>query len=85
MIFEIVLPVALTGVIISAAAALKFRDMMASVVLLCAMSLFMAASFYILQAPDVAIAEASIGAGISTAVYVIAVSKTGRREDEKGD
>ncbi len=83
MIFEAVLSVLLAGVLVSAAAALKSRDLMVSVVLLCAMSLFLAAGFYMLQAPDVAIAEAAIGAGISTAVYVTALRNTGRDENEK--
>jgi len=34
--------------------------------------------FYILQAPDVAIAEAGIGAALTTAIYVIAVRRTRR-------
>jgi energy-converting hydrogenase B subunit D len=82
---EIIQFMVLTGMIASAAACLKSRDLMVSLILLCAMSLLLAAEFYILQAPDAAIAEASIGAGIATAVYVKAVEKTRRWENEKMD
>jgi len=42
------------------------------------MSLVISLEFYILQAPDVAIAEAAIGAGLSTAIYIIALRACGR-------
>jgi len=35
--------------------------------------LLLSLEFYILQAPDVAIAEAGIGAGLTTAIYIIAL------------
>jgi uncharacterized MnhB-related membrane protein len=37
------------------------------------LSLLLSIEFYILQAPDVAIAEAAIGAGLSTAIYLFAL------------
>jgi len=66
------------GIIISAFFALRFKDLIASVISLAIMSLLLSIEFYILQAPDVAIAEAAVGAGLSTAIYVIAIRKTGR-------
>jgi len=83
--FEVIQLMTLIGIIASAAICLKSRDLLVSVILLCAMSLLLAAEFYILQAPDVAIAEATIGAGVATAVYVTAVDKTRRWENEKRD
>ena len=35
--------------------------------------LLLALEYFMLQAPDVAIAEAAIGAGLSTAIYIIAL------------
>ncbi|MCD6101510.1 MAG: DUF4040 domain-containing protein, partial [Candidatus Cloacimonetes bacterium] len=37
--------------------------------------------FYFLQAPDVAMAEASIGAALVTAIFVIAIRRTERHEE----
>jgi energy-converting hydrogenase B subunit D len=76
---------ALVGIVASAAVCLKSRDLLVSVILLGAMSLLLSAEFYILQAPDVAIAEAAIGAGFATAVYVMAINKTRRWENERED
>ena len=83
---EMVEPVQLLlviGIICSAGFALLKRDLLKSVIFMAIMSLLLAAEFYWLQAPDVAIAEAAIGAGLATAVYVIAIQKTSRWEDEK--
>ncbi|HII76450.1 MAG TPA: DUF4040 domain-containing protein, partial [Methanolinea sp.] len=33
------------------------------------------------QAPDVAIAQAAIGAGITTAIFIMAIRATGRHEE----
>ncbi len=70
----------LIGIIISAFFVLRFKDLLASVISLAIMSLLLSIEFYILQAPDVAIAEAAIGAGLSTAIYVIAIKKSKRWE-----
>lgn len=59
------------------------RDLLASVVALAAMSLLLALQFYLLQAPDVAIAEAGIGAALTTAIFVLALRKTRRKEEEE--
>ncbi|MEA3508004.1 MAG: hydrogenase subunit MbhD domain-containing protein [Synergistota bacterium] len=62
--------------------AVWFRDLLSSVVSLAVFSLLLSLEFFILQAPDVAIAEAAIGAGLSTAIYIIALRacKTGLRK-----
>lgn len=82
MIFEVIQALVLVCVIGAAVMALSFKDLLASVISLAIMSLLLSVEFYLLQAPDVAIAEASVGAGLTTAIYVIAVNKTGRWEDE---
>ncbi|MCF4113740.1 MULTISPECIES: Na(+)/H(+) antiporter subunit B [Dethiosulfovibrio] len=64
--------------------AVWFRDLLYSVVSLGAFSLLMALEFYILQAPDVAIAEASIGAALDTAIFVIALFGVGRLRKDRG-
>ena len=82
MIFFLIQAAVLAGVVCTAAMALFSKDFLISVILLGAMSLLLAVDFYILQAPDVAIAQAAIGAGLTMVIYVAAVSKTNRWEDE---
>lgn len=76
---HVVLPILL---IISAIIAIFLRDLLASAIALAAMSLLLSLEFYILQAPDVAIAEAGIGACITTAIIVLAIRSTKRMEEE---
>ena len=59
------------------------RDLLHGVIALSAMSLISALLFYILHAPDVAITEAAVGAGVSTVVFVWAIRST-EREDKCG-
>lgn len=81
MFFETVQAILLVGIIAAALIALTKKDLLASVVSLAVMSALMATEFYLLQAPDVAIAEAAVGAGLTTAIYVIAINKTSRWEN----
>ncbi len=78
-IIHIVLPVLLVA---SAIVAVLFKDLIASAIALAVMSLLLSLEFYILQAPDVAIAEAGIGACITTAIIVLAIRSTKRMEGE---
>lgn len=82
MIFDIFSLAVLVGILSTAFIALKSKDLLNSVVFLAIMSLLLSVEFYLLQAPDVAIAEAAIGAGLTTAIYVIAINKTKRCEDD---
>jgi energy-converting hydrogenase B subunit D len=83
MIVQSVLHViVLVLIVIGGALAVWFKDLIASVLALAAASLLVALEFYMLQAPDVAIAEAGIGAALTTAIYVIAVQRTRRKEEE---
>jgi uncharacterized MnhB-related membrane protein len=71
----------LLGLVISAATVICLRDLLASAIAFAAFSLLLALEFYILQAPDVAIAEAGIGAGLTTAIFIIAIRGTTRHEE----
>ncbi len=75
--------VVLVLIVVGGALAVWFKDLLASVLALAAASLLVSLEFYMLQAPDVAIAEAGIGAALTTAIYVIAVRRTRRKEEEK--
>ena len=69
-------------IIITALIAVLLRDLIASAIAVAAMSLLLSLEFYILQAPDVAIAEAGVGACLTTAILVLAIKATKRSEEE---
>lgn len=75
---QIIQALILTVMVIGSYLALKLEDLISAVIALSSMSLLLALEFYILQAPDVAIAEAGIGAGLTTAIYILAIKKTKR-------
>jgi uncharacterized MnhB-related membrane protein len=77
-IFHIVIPII---IVIVAASAVILKDLIAAVIALAAMSLLLALEFYILQAPDVAIAEVGVGACLTIAIFVIAIRATKREEE----
>ena len=56
-----------------------FKDLIVATIALAALSLLLSLEFYLLQAPDVAIAEAGIGAAITTAIFIIAIKATKRK------
>jgi len=70
---EIVLTTLLWTVLITGALSLAFRDLFVSVILLSIFSFLSALLFYVSHAPDVAITEAAVGAGMTTLIFVWAV------------
>ena len=57
-------------------------DLLYGVIALSAVSLVSALLFYLLHAPDVAITEAAVGAGVSTVIFVWAIRSTERFSQE---
>jgi uncharacterized MnhB-related membrane protein len=78
---EIIVTILVLLMIASAITALIFKDLMNAIIASCIVSLIAAILFYFLQAPDVAMAEAAIGAALVTAIFVIAVKRTKRFEE----
>ena len=68
-------------IVISAVFAITLKDLIAAAIAMAAMSLLLSLEFYILEAPDVAIAEAGVGACLTTAILVIAIRATKREEE----
>jgi len=58
------------------------RDLLAAVIIFSVYSLIMALMWQRLQAPDLAITEAAVGAGITAVLFVVTIFKTRRREEE---
>ena len=67
--------------VICALVAIEMKDLLNATIVLAVFSLVLAFLFFRLHALDVAMAEASIGAGISTVLFVVAISKTRRFEE----
>ncbi len=82
MMFDVAIAFLVLIMAVFALYAVHTKDLMYAVVATMAVSLIVSILFYVLQAPDVAMAEAAIGAGISTAVFVIAIKKTERYEHD---
>ena len=68
--------------VITALAIVRSESLFAAVILTGIFSLLMAANFFLLDAADVALTEAAIGAGISTVLFLGALALTG--ENERG-
>ena len=60
--------------------AIELKDLLYSIIILGGASVVLAIVFYILRAPDIAITEAVVGAGVATVLYVVAISRTRRKE-----
>lgn len=74
---------AVVGAVAAAFVAVRARRLIDSVIALAATGSFVALEFLLLQAPDVAIAEASVGAVLSTILYIIALRKVKADEEER--
>ncbi len=70
----------LTLLVITAMAIVRTANLFVAIMLLGIFSLLMAANFFLLDAPDVALTEAAIGAGISTVLFLSALALTAERE-----
>lgn len=66
--------------IVCAIAATRIRDLLSAVIIFAAYSLIMAIIWQMLGSPDVAITEAALGAGVTTFLFIAAISKTKREE-----
>ncbi|GAI47423.1 unnamed protein product [marine sediment metagenome] len=62
--------------IIASFLAVIFKKLLPSIIALTVASLLLSLEFYLLHAPDVAIAEAAIGAGLTMAIFIFAVRGT---------
>ena len=73
----------LLGALASAIVAVQAKKLLDSVIALAATGSFIALEFLLLQAPDVAIAEASVGAVLSTVLFIIALRKVNADKEEQ--
>ena len=60
--------------------ALLSKDLVASVIFMAVFSLLNSLLFFHLHAPDVALTEAAVGAGVSTFIYIWVIRKTDQKD-----
>ena len=72
----------LTMVIIIGIAAISIKDLLGAAILFGSYSFMMCLLWSIMGAVDVAFTEASVGAGVSTVMFVAAVFRTTRRSKD---
>jgi uncharacterized MnhB-related membrane protein len=60
--------------------AIELKNLLYAVITLAGAGIVLAVIFYMLKAPDIAITQAVVGAGVATVLYVIAISRTRREE-----
>lgn len=70
----------LTLLLITAVAIVRTTNLFVAVMLMGIASLLIAANFFLLDAADVALTEAAVGAGISTVLFLSALALTSERE-----
>lgn len=68
--------------VISAIAAVSVKDLLSSAVLMGAFSFFMCLLWVEMGSVDVAFTEASVGAGVTTILFIMVVHKTERRSKD---
>ncbi len=73
---EMILAVVLLFLVVCAFFAIIAQTVLDAIIYMSVFSALLAVVFVIMQAPDVAMVEAVIGAGLVTALYVVALNKT---------
>lgn len=76
-VFEVFL---LTLLVVTAIAIVRAENLFVAVMLTSIFSLLMAVNFFVLDAADVALTEAAIGAGVTTVIFLSALSLTAQQE-----
>ncbi|MEW6188780.1 MAG: hydrogenase subunit MbhD domain-containing protein [Actinomycetota bacterium] len=67
--------------IATALAVVRTRDLLAAALIFSGYSLIMCIVWQQLGAPDIALTEAAVGAGVTTVLFIVTISKTTRREE----
>jgi uncharacterized MnhB-related membrane protein len=76
-LFDIVLLLLLIG---CALAVVRLKDLLAAAIVFSSYSLLMCLLWLHRGAPDVAMTEAAVGAGVTTVLFLVAIARTTRRE-----
>jgi uncharacterized MnhB-related membrane protein len=75
--FDVVLIMLLIG---CALTVIRTKDLLAAAIIFSTYSLVMCLLWQYRGAPDVALTEAAVGAGVTTVLFLVTIARTGRRE-----
>ena len=70
------------GIVICAILTVTLKKTISCIISLAACGAFVSLEFIVLQAPDVAIAEAAVGVVLTTIVFVVGLKKTGGGDEK---
>lgn len=82
MMLELLVLLVCVSILVSGVLAVCLDNLMAAMVSAGLASLFAAVSYVLLAAPDVAMAEAAIGSGLATLIFLYAIRRTGGGKEE---
>lgn len=74
--------IVIAGIVVSAWLAVSFDDLLSSIIALAVTGTLVALEFIMLSAPDVAIAEAAVGAVLSTVIFIVGLRRVKPKEGE---
>jgi uncharacterized MnhB-related membrane protein len=77
-----ILEISLVLLLIFTAVAIRMKDLVYAVILLAGADAVLALGFYMMAAPDIATTQAAVTAGLTTFIFLIAISKTQRMEGD---
>jgi energy-converting hydrogenase B subunit D len=78
--FTLIAIVLSIGTLIAAILAIQLKNMVAAIVSAGVVSLFASILYVLLASPDVAMTEASIGSGLTTVIFLYALSKIDKQQ-----
>lgn len=81
--FAILNTIIILGMIIAAASLLFIEDLLPSIIAMSIMGSFLALEFLLLKAPDVALAEAAVGAILTPIIFIVTLKKLKDKKDNK--
>lgn len=76
-----ILEICMLGLVALTIVAIEMKDLLHAVIILAAADALLALVFFLLAAPDIAMTQAAVGAGLTTVIFVIAINKTRRMEE----
>lgn len=71
------------GILVAAMLTIQLKDMVAAIVSAGVVSLFASILYLVLASPDVAMTEASIGSGLTTVIFLYALSKIKKQQEKE--
>ena len=81
--FAILNTISILGMIIAAASLLFIEELLPSIIAMSIMGSFLALEFLLLKAPDVALAEAAVGAILTPIIFIVTLKKVKDKKDNK--